>query len=549
MIPRSDTPAAPPPSFGQEPPGPVDPFGADAILQAIEQHRAPAQIVCDGSGRLGVVGERADAPAGCSRVAILPPMVPERLGDPAFCDAHGVRFPYAVGAMAHLLTSPEMVIAASRAGLLAFLGTAGVPVPRVAECIETIERQLGPDRAWGCNLIHTPAEPQRELELVHLLLARGVRRVCASAFSQVSPAAVLYAAKGLRLDGVGRVIRRNFLFAKLSRPEVAAAFCRPAPQPVLDELARTGHLSPGEVEAARRVPLASDITVEGDSGGHTDSQNTLVILPLIAEHAQRAARQGGHAAARVGAAGGLGTPAAVAGAFAAGAAYVLTGSVNQSTRECPLSAQAKRLLAAASPHDVAVAPSGDMFEHGARVQVLKRGTLFAARARRLQEAYQQHESLEAIPLVQREKLEREVLGARIDDIWATTRAFFLERSPSELERAARDPRHRMALVFRWYLGMASRWAIQGEAARALDFQIWCGPAMGAFNAWVAGSFLEPLEARGVAEIALNLLEGAAAWTRAHQLRTAGLRVPAAAFDFRPRPLTAGAPAEDEHVRC
>ena len=40
---------------------------------------------------------------------------------------------------------------------------------------------------------------------------------------------------------------------------------------------------------------------------------------------------------RVGAAGGIGTPAAVAAAFSAGAAYVLTGSVNQSALESGLS--------------------------------------------------------------------------------------------------------------------------------------------------------------------------------------------------------------------
>ena len=94
----------------------------------------------------------------------------------------------------------------------------------------------------------------------------------------------------------------------------------------------------------------------------------------------------------------------------------------------------------------------------------------------------------------------------------------------------------MALCFRWYLGLSSRWAIAGEASRRLDFQIWCGPAMGAFNDWVKGSFLEPAEARSVTQIALNLLEGAAVATRAHQLRSYGAPVPNTAFRFRPRPL-------------
>lgn len=541
MTERADTAAAPRPApAGALAAGPFDPSSA---VDAVERFRAPAEVVRDTAGRLGVVLPGAARPAGCTRVAELPGIHPEALGDSAFCETHGTRYPYALGAMANLLTSEEMVVAAGRAGFLAFLGAAGVPLDRVDGCLVALGRALG-EGPFGCNVIHSPSEPAREMALVELLLRRRVRRVCASAFTEISPALVRYAASGLRRDGQGRVARAHHLFAKLSRTEVAGAFLRPAPRPILDGLVRAGQLTAVEAELATEVPLAGDVTVEGDSGGHTDNQNTLAILPVVGVQALRAAREHGQERpARVGAAGGLGTPAAVAAAFATGAAYVLTGSVNQAARESPLSAHGKRLLASATPHDVAMAPSADLFEAGARVQVLKRGTMFAGRARRLHDAYLQHESLEALPPGLRSKLEREVLGATIDEIWASTRAFFAERDPGQLERAARDPRHRMALVFRWYLGMASRWAIQGAPARAMDYQIWCGPALGAFNAWVAGSFLAPLDARGVVEIGLNLLEGAAALTRAHQLRIAGVSVPAAAFEFIPRPLATRAPAE------
>ncbi|MEZ4744177.1 MAG: hypothetical protein R3B45_17290 [Bdellovibrionota bacterium] len=43
----------------------------------------------------------------------------------------------------------------------------------------------------------------------------------------------------------------------------------------------------------------------------------------------------------------------------------------------------------------------------------------------------------------------------------------------------------------------------------MDFQIWCGPAMGAFNEWVKGSFLENPEERMVKVVSLNILIGAA----------------------------------------
>ena len=110
------------------------------------------------------------------------------------------------------------------------------------------------------------------------------------------------------------------------------------------------------------------------------------------------------------------------------------------------------------------------------------------------------------------------------------------RDPKEVERAERDPRHKMALVFRAYLGLSSRWAIAGDSNRKMDYQIWCGPAMGAFNRWTRGSFLADPEARTVVQVARNLMEGAAVVTRSQQLRSYGVPVPAEAFDYRPRPL-------------
>ena len=43
--------------------------------------------------------------------------------------------------------------------------------------------------------------------------------------------------------------------------------------------------------------------------------------------------------------------------------------------------------------------------------------------------------------------------------------------------------------------------------------------------------------RTVTQIALNLLEGAAVVTRAHQLRTYGVAVPDETFSYRPRLLS------------
>lgn len=509
-------------------------------------------VVKDVDGRVGAafggriaIGAGADADAGLRVSGVLPALWPEHLGDRSFAEAHGCRFPYVVGEMANGIATARMVVAAHAHGLLGFFGAAGLPPSKITLALDEIERGCGRSTAWGANLIHSPHEPDLEDAVVDLFLARNVTKVSASAYMDLTPMVVRYATTGLRVVD-GRVVRRNRVFAKISRPEVARRFLEPAPRAMLDGLVASGKLSADEARIAARVPVATDITVEADSGGHTDNQALPAVFPTVARLRDDVVKARGYEEPiRVGAAGGLGTPGAVAAAFAMGAAYVLTGSVNQSAVESGLSAQGKALLAKAALGDVMMAPAADMFEMGVKVQVLKRGSMFAVRAHKLYELYRAHASLEAIPADEKARLERDILRASVDEMWAATRAFFEKRDPREIAKAEASPKHKMALVFRAYLGQASKWAIAGDDARALDFQIWCGPAMGAFNAWVAGSFLEPLEARTVGQIGLNLLEGAAVVTRAQQLRTFGAAVPESAFSFVPRPLSLSASAQSD----
>jgi PfaD family protein len=175
-----------------------------------------------------------------------------------------------------------------------------------------------------------------------------------------------------------------------------------------------------------------------------------------------------------------------------------------------------------------------MFEMGVKVQVLKRGTMFAMRAAKLYELYRGHGSLEEIPTSERAQLEKNLFRAPLAEIWTQTRDFWLGRDPAQVERAERDARHRMSLVFRWYLGLSSRWANAGEPARKVDYQVWCGPAMGAFNEWTKGSFLEQPRNRKVVTVARNLLYGACVLTRLHILRCQGAAVPAEWTHVAPR---------------
>lgn len=518
-------------------------FGPQGILEATQRIRETAFVVVDpAAGHHGVSMSgnvvAADTPGTWPVLGVLPPMYPEWLGDRSFNEVHGTRFAYVAGAMANGIASTRLVIEMARNGFLGFFGAAGLSLAHIDSAIRELIEALGNDGApWGCNLIHSPNEPALEEAAADLYISRGVRRVSAAAYMSLTPAIVRYAYSGISVDSTGAIVRPNMVFATVSRPEVARRFMEPAPTSILEGLVGSSKLTAEEATLASSLPVAEDITVESDSGGHTDNRP---LSPLFAAiQAVRDEVAGGRRYARpirLGAAGGIGTPQAVAAAFALGASYVQTGSVNQGCVESGLAAEGKQMLAQADVADVTMAPAADMFELGVELQVLKRGTMFAPRAKKLYELYRAYPTLDSIPPDETRELEKQVLGMTVTECWAMTRDFWMERDPEQVAKAEADPRHKMALTFRSYLGLSSRWSIDGNEARRMDYQIWCGPAMGAFNAWAAGSFLAAPENRTVAQVARNLLEGAAVVTRAHQLRTYGVAVPAEAFNYRPRPL-------------
>ncbi|MGB8387944.1 PfaD family polyunsaturated fatty acid/polyketide biosynthesis protein [Mycobacterium sp.] len=518
-------------------------FAPQDIAHVLQYVRHPLHVVREeATGQLGLAmgGELAAAGASdISLVGTLPPMYPEWLGDREFCEARGTRFPYVTGAMANGIATPALVVAMAETGMLGFFGAGGLSYADVERGLADIQARLSgkPGLAWGANLIHSPNEVSLEARVAELFIARGVSVVEASAFMKLTPAVVHYALSGLSTDPSGAIIRKNHVMAKVSRPEVARLFMGPAPAALVAALEASGKLTAREAELARYVPVAEDITVEADSGGHTDNRPLSALFSEIVLLRDKLAQQHGLGyRVRVGAGGGLGTPQSVAGAFAMGAAYVLTGSVNQACVESGLSPQARAMLAKAGVADVMMAPASDMFEMGVNLQVLKRGSMFGPRARKLYEWYAGRPNLAAVVAEHGAELEK-ILGMTVDEVWAETQQYWQQREPAVLELASRDPKYQMALVFRWYLGKSSRWAIDGESKRVLDYQIWCGPSMGAFNSWVAGSYLEPCEHRNVDQVALNLLEGAAQISRAQQARVCGVPVPAAAFSYIPRPLS------------
>ncbi|MCP5094636.1 MAG: PfaD family polyunsaturated fatty acid/polyketide biosynthesis protein, partial [Chloroflexi bacterium] len=331
-----------------------------------------------------------------------------------------------------------------------------------------------------------------------------------------------YRVAGLSVNAAGEIDIQNKVIAKVSRREVATHFMQPAPPEMLQALVGQGLITAQQATLAAQVPMADDITVEADSGGHTDNRPLVCTLPsILGLRDELQAKYGYAQPIRIGAAGGVSTPESALAAFMMGAAYVVTGSVNQACVEAGASEHTKRLLAQAQMTDVTMAPAADMFEMGVELQVLQRGTMFPMRAQKLYELYQQYDSIEAIPADERNKLETQVFKTSLDEIWAGCVSFFNERDPEQLIRAQGNPKRKMALIFRWYLGLASRWSNVGEPGRQMDYQIWCGPAMGAFNDWVRGTYLELPENRKVVDVAQHIMTGAAHLYRQQVMRLSG----------------------------
>ena len=456
--------------------------------------------------------------------AFAPALGTQSLGDEDFRRCHGVKYAYYAGAMANGISSEELVIALGQAGILCSFGAAGLIPSRVEQAINRIQAAL-PNGPYAFNLIHSPSEPALERGSVELFLKHKVKTVEASAFLGLTPQIVHYRAAGLSRDAQGEIQIGNKVIAKVSRTEVASKFMQPSPVKMLQALVDEGRITEEQMELAQLVPMADDITAEADSGGHTDNRPLVTLLPtILALKEQIQAQYQFKTPLRVGCGGGIGTPDAALATFNMGAAYIVTGSINQACVEAGASEHTRKLLSTTEMADVTMAPAADMFEMGVKLQVVKRGTLFPMRANKLYELYTRYDSIEAIPVEERLKLEKQVFRSTLDDIWAGTVAHFNERDPKQIERAEGNPKRKMALIFRWYLGLSSRWSNTGEQGREMDYQVWAGPALGAFNAWAKDSYLDDYQQRNAVDLAKHLMHGAAYLARVNLLTSQGIKL-------------------------
>lgn len=373
----------------------------------------------------------------------------------AFAEVTGARRRWVVGGKAYGISSPELVNAAADDGCLAFYGAAGVPLPQVADDLARLDRR-GP---VGVNVAQ--ADATRDAAVLELARAHGLERVEVSGFLRPTPAVV-----GFRFGGP------SFVLAKVSRLGAARAWLSPPSARVLRAAVDRGLLSSTRAAAAADQPCAHGLILEGDSGGHTDRRSWLTLLPAVR------ALPGGDTAL-LGVAGGIGTPEAVRAAIAAGADFVLGGSVHQSCEESGVRDAVRHTLQRAAVEDFTYAPSAVWFGTPARVQVV--ANRFAHRAQRLEKLWHDRgdDVLDGDDLA----FVSELFGP-LDEAWRQAAAWLAQHDPGLLATAD-TRRARLALLCRRWLAACARRVVHDDGGE--DLQIWSGPAVAALNARVAGT--------------------------------------------------------------
>lgn len=429
------------------------------------------------------------------------------LGSALFRQRYGLRYAYLAGAMYRGIASAELVTCMGKAGFLGFFGTGGLPLKEIEKGILAIQAQLKNGEPYGMNLLANYAHPPTERATIDLYLKYQVKIVEAAAFMQMTPGLVLFRLKGLRKGSDGKTICDNRIMAKISRPEVAEVFMSPAPAHVVQRLLDEGAVTKEQAELAKTVPMSYDICVEADSGGHTDGGIPSTLFPAMQQLKKTlAAKFAYQEPICMGLAGGIGSPEAAAAAFVMGADFILTGSINQCTVQGGISDEAKRLLQDINIQDTEYAPAGDMFEMGSKVQVLKKGVFFATRANKLFSLYSNYDSLDDIPEKTKKQLQNIYFKKTFVEIWDETKAYFQEQGlGAEITKADANPKHKMALVFRWYFSYSSRLSFAGKTEDRVNYQIHTGPSLGSFNQWVKGTEMELWPNRNVNEIGEKLM--------------------------------------------
>lgn len=432
----------------------------------------------------------------------------ETLGSKSFKEDYRLKYAYLTGGMNLGISGRELVKKIGQAGMMGFYGTEGLERDEIEDSITWLKKELNHGEAYGMNLVSNQRNPEKEEEMIDLFLKHDIRIVEASAYISITPALIRYRLHGIKRDTSGKVVAENKIIAKTSRPEVAKVFLSPASSNIVERLLSEHKITYLEAELSKELPIAEDVCVEMDSAGYSVKGVASTLLPTIIRLKNEMIHTYGYKKdIRVGMAGGIGTPEAIASAFVMGADFVMTGSINQCTVQAENSDVVKDMLQELNVQDTEYVPNGEMFEYGAKTQVMKRGVLFPVRANKLYDVYRMNNSISEIDEITKKQIQEKYFNRSFESIYSEIKQAYPQ---SEIDMAEKNAKYKMTLIFRWYFRYAKKIALLGDADKVIDYQVNCGPSLGAFNQWVKGTALEKWRNRNVDDIGRKLMTEAAA---------------------------------------
>jgi trans-AT polyketide synthase/acyltransferase/oxidoreductase domain-containing protein len=140
--------------------------------------------------------------------------------------------------------------------------------------------------------------------------------------------------------------------------------------------------------------------------------------------------------------------------------------------------------------------------------VLKKGVFFPARANKLYEVYKFYDCIEDIDTKISQQIQRYYFGRSFNEVYQEIKEHYSRKNIKELDNIESSPKHKMAVIFKEYFRLSTKAALIGDATNKVNFQIMCGPSLGAFNQWAKKTELKDWRNRHIDEIGVRLIQEA-----------------------------------------
>jgi trans-AT polyketide synthase/acyltransferase/oxidoreductase domain-containing protein len=452
----------------------------------------------------GINEKKSDASSDCvSHIEI--DKISYSIGNAEFSKKYRTKYNYAVGGMGHGISGVDFVVKSCNEGILSFLGANCVDLDVIGSMIDQVKHKINSDTLFGVNITENYFEPQNTKDLINLCTEKGVRVIEASNFMTVTKELVRYKISGIGLDAEGSVTG-NAIIAKVSNTNVAREFLKPPSDSILNELLNEKAITKDEFDIAGKIPVADDVCIVGDCAYETEKGNLLTMLPEVLDVAEKIYKENLLVAkSRIGAAGSIGSGRTILALHYMGAEFFMTGSVNECTKEADIPDDVKDMLVKTNVNDFTYAPSENMFELNRFVQVLKKGVFFPSRANMLKSVYDTVNSIDDISGEIKLYIEDKLLQCGFDNYFAK-----IKLTENQIKLANSNSKYKMAIIFKQYLHEASDKALfsKDRDKDVVDFQVYCGTAIGTANERLKDSKINDWKMRNTANIAEVLMQDA-----------------------------------------